>query len=65
MELDEAQHRRRMFWWVFSALIIAGGIALVAMGVSDDADTRDWARNLFAVIVGVVAGFAGGVKAQK
>jgi uncharacterized membrane protein YjjP (DUF1212 family) len=44
-ELDEAHHRRRMFWWVFAVLIVAGDISLVALGVSDDADTRDWARN--------------------
>jgi hypothetical protein len=62
LEEDEARHLRWMMKAIFIVLLVLSVILLLIILLSDDAATRDWARNLFAGIVGLLAGFAGGSK---
>lgn len=47
---------------IFVVLLIIAIVLLLIVLLADDTDTREWARNLFAGIVGLLAGFAGGAK---
>lgn len=60
LEFDEARHRRTLFWAIFTVLLVAAGASFLVILLSDDNDTKQWARNIFSSIVGLLAGYAGG-----
>ncbi|HEX5165918.1 MAG TPA: hypothetical protein VFV93_11025 [Thermomicrobiales bacterium] len=60
LEDDEARHLRWMTKAIFVVLLAIAIIKLFIILLADDAATKNWARNLFAGIVGLLAGFAGG-----
>jgi hypothetical protein len=45
---------------IFFVLLAIAIILLCIVFLADDTPVRDWARNLFAGIVGLLAGFAAG-----
>lgn len=60
LELSATKHAQWITKAVFVVLLIVAVILLLIILISENASTQDWGRNLFAGIVGLLAGFAGG-----
>ena len=62
---QDALHRRRIFWAVFGVLLAMLVIAILIIVFADNDATHAWARDAVSAIVGLMAGYAGGVVANK
>jgi peptidoglycan/LPS O-acetylase OafA/YrhL len=67
VQREEATHRRRVFWVVFTLVILVGVISLwVAMfDKSASAETTSWARTTASAIIAGIIGYFTGVAIAK